>query len=298
MALTPETAADVLAQLHGQLGAYDLDTRALVGLRQDEDGTVHLEDVEIADTGVLEVPAETDAVVLVTGESIDLEDADEPAALRQLVAILRDGPEVGVFRIGDDADDSSAYVWTTESPDDNVRAMRPRDAASNTARRAMGQPSHTPDLPVTELLSRLWLLHIAQQTLEQFDRNQTELVTVDQLADADLAGPFAPILNDPNYPDDEIAAAKQLAADITWEDVRQLAVRGQFDVGPYEFVPEHADWLDADGFAQHFDQTVMPAREILASLDVMAEPAVTDWAVAQLDARDWLSPSVAAATAG
>ena len=30
-------------------------------------------------------------------------------------------------------------------------------------------------------------------------------------------------------------------------DVRQLAVRGEFQIGPYAFDPEHADWLASPG---------------------------------------------------
>lgn len=296
MTLTAETAADVLAQLHGQLGDFDPDTRALVGLRQDDDGTVDLEDLDIDDTGILAPGDGIDAVVLVTAQAIELASNDEQTTLRQLVAVMRDGLEVGVFRVGEE--DDSAYVWTTADPeDDNVTSLRPREMAANQARRAFGLDSYTDEVPVTELLSRLWLLHIAQQTLERFDANGTEVVTVDQLREADTAGPFAPILDDPSYPDDEVAAARQLVTDITWEDVRQLAVRGQFDVGPYTFDPDHADWLDAPGFAQHFDETVMGSDQILASLDVMGERAVVDWAVAQLDARGWLAPSVTTAAA-
>lgn len=292
MGLTVETATDVLAQLHGQLGDFDPDTRALVALRSTGDATVDLADVELADNGVLEVPGDVDAVLVVTGELIELEGEDgDVVPLRQLVAVLRAGDEVGVFRLGDE--DDTLYRWSTAEPDDeNVAAMRPRDVAANTARRAFGHPSHIGDVPVTELLSRLWLLHVAQVTLELFDRGGARPVPCDDVAAADTRGPFAAILDDPAYPDDEVEAARELADQLSWEDVRQLAVRGQFDIGPYVFDPEHADWLDADGFAEYFDRTVMSAEEILSSLDVMGDDDLVAWAIGELTRRDWQAPSV------
>lgn len=296
VALTIETTTDVLVQLHGELGAFDPDTRAMVALRATGADTVDLEEVGFTGNGVLEVDDDIDALVVVTGEMIELIEADEIVPLRQLVAVLRGGEELGVFRIGED--DDSVYRWTTAEPDENVDTMRPRDVAANAARRAFGQPSYTPDIPITELLSRLWLLHIAQVTLEQFDANDTRPVRVEQVAAADTRGPFASILDDPAYADDEVAASRELAADIDWEDVRQLAVRGEFEIGPYVFDPEHADWLDAAGFAQYFDRTVMSTEEILASLDVMGDSDLVAWAIDELVRRDWRAPSIDEVAAG
>jgi hypothetical protein len=296
VAMTIETVTDVLAQLHDELGAFDPDTRALVALRATGEDTVDLKDVQLAENGVLRADDDVDALVLVTGEMIELTDADEIVPLRQLVAVLRDGEEVGVFRIG--GDDDAVYHWSTTEPDGNVETMRPRDVAANAARRALGHPSHTPDIPITELLSRLWLLHVAQLTLERFDANGGEPVDVDQLASADTRGPFAAILDDPAYADDELEASRELAAEIAWEDVRQLAVRGDLEIGPYVFDPEHADWLDDAGFAQYFDRTVMSTEEILASLDVMGDSDLVAWAIDELVRRDWRAPSLDAVTAG
>lgn len=291
MALTTETATDVLAQLHEQLGDFDPDTRALVALRSTPADTIDLSDVDLADNGVLHVDDDVDGLVVVTGEMITLTGSDDVVPLRQLVAVLRGGDEVGVFRIGED--DDAIYRWSTVEPDDNVASMRPRDVAANSARRAFGLASHTDPLPVTELLSRLWLLHIAQVTLELFDANDAQPVAVDQVEAADTRGPFAPILDDPGYADDEVEAARQLADQLTWDDVRRLAVRGDFEIGPYSFDAEHADWLDAAGFAQYFDRTVMSADEILASLDVMGDAELVAWAIDELVQRDWRAPSVA-----
>lgn len=289
MALTTDTATDVLVQLHGQLGDFDPDTRALVALTAAEDDRVDLTDVDLADNGVLTVPEDVDGLIVVTGEMLELSDSGEIVPLRQLVAILRDGEEVGVFRVGED---DAIYRWSTTEPDDNVAAMRPTDVAANSARRALGLPSQTGAIPVTELLSRLWLLHIAQVTLELFDAGNAEPVDVEAVAAADTRGPFKAILDDPAYSDDEVEAARELAEQISWEDVRQLAVRGEFQIGPYAFDPEHADWLDAEGFAQYFDRTVMTSEEILASLDVMSGSDLVAWAIDELIRREWQAPSV------
>ncbi len=289
MALTTDTAIDVLAQLHGQLGDFDTDTRALVAVSATDADTVDLTDVELAASGILEVTDDVEGLIVVTGEEIELTDSGDLAPLRQLVAVLRSGDEVGVFRVGEDA---TLYRWSTTEPDANVTSMRPRDVAANSARRALGLPSHTGTIPVTELLSRLWLLHIAQVTLERFDANDALPVDVEEVAASDTRGPFAAILDDPAYADDEVDAARELAEQLTWEDVRQLAVRGEFEIGPYRFDPEHADWLDADGFAQYFDSTVMTAEEILASLDVMSGSDLVAWAIEELVRRDWHAPSL------
>lgn len=292
MAIGLDTTTDVLAQLHTQLGDYDPDTRAVVALRTSDSDSVELADVELADNGVLELGRDVDGLVVVSGETVELTDSVETAPLRQLVAILPDGEEVGVFRIGEDG---RLYRWSTAEPDENLQSMRPRDATANTARRALGLPSHTEEIPITELLARLWLLHLAQITLEAFDANDARPVGPGAVTSTDTRGPFATILDDPGYPDDETAASRRLAEDITWEDVRQLAVRGEFEIGPYTFDPEHADWLDAAGFAQHFDRTVMATDEILASLEVMSGTELVDWAVDELARRSWRPPSLTAA---
>lgn len=301
MPLTTDTVADVLRQLHEQLGDFDPDVRALVGLRVTGPDEVAMADLEVQDNGVLSVADDIDAIVVVTGDTVEVvgdDDADAEEGsdtdIRQLLAVLRDGAEVGVFRLGDDPD---LYVWDTTTGDPQVDDLRPRGMEANIARRAFGLPSVIRDVPITELFSRLYLLHLAQLTLERFDDPDTMgIVSPSDIADRAEQGPFAVLLSDDAYPDDETAAARQLVSELTWEDVRRLAARGDLTIGPYRFDPEHAQWLDARGFAQYFDETVMPAEELLGALDTMGDDDLVGWAIEQLLDRDWYAPTVGIAT--
>lgn len=292
--LTVDGTAEVLQQMHQELGDFDPDDRALVAFQVVGEDEVELVDVEVYDNGILEVPEEVAGVILVTGDTIELAGSGETTHIRQLLAVLVSGDEVGVFRLGDD---DELYVWDTSSDDPQVAELRPRDMEANMARRALGHASYIDDVSITEFFARLYLLHLAQLTLELADaEGGPELVSSEDLAAADSTGPFAVLLADDAYPDDEVEAARQLAAELTWEDVRKLAARGDLVIGPYEFDADHCDWLDARGFAQYFDETVMDAGELLGALEGMGDEDLAGWAIGQLLERDWYSPTVGVAT--
>lgn len=290
--LTTDTATDVLQQMHAELGDYDPDQRALVGLRATGEAEVSMIDLDLTDDGVLRVDDEVDAVVLVTGDDTELAEQDQATPIRQLLAVLRTGEEVGVFRLGDDP---QLYSWSTDGDDGHAPELRPRSPEANLARRAFGLPSHVDDVHVTEFLGRLYLLHLAQLTLEHFD-DGTRLVTPADLESADADGPFAVLLSDDAFSDDELVASRELAEQLTWEHVRSLAARGDLHVGPYRFTPEQATFLDAPGFAQHFDTELMSAEELIGALDTMGDDELVGWALGRLLERDWLSPTIAIAT--
>lgn len=292
--LTVDGAAEVLQQMHQELGDFEPDDRALVAFRVVGEDEVELLDVELHDNGVLEVDDDVAGVILVTGDIIELAGSGETTQIRQLLGVLASGEEVGVFRLGDD---DELYVWNTASEDPNVADLRPREMEANMARLALGHRSFIEDVPITEFFARLYLLHLAQLTLELFDApDGPELVTSSDLEDAGRSGPFAVLLGDDAYPDDEIEAARQLVSELTWEDVRRLAARGDLVIGPYDFDADHADWLDARGFAQYFDETVMDAGEMLGALGTMGDEDLVGWALGQLLERDWYAPTVGVAT--
>lgn len=292
--LTVDGAAEVLQQMHRELGDFDPDDRALVAFRVVGEDEVELVDVELHDNGILEVDDDVAGVILVTGDAIELAGSGETTQIRQLLGVLASSEEVGVFRLGDD---DELYVWSTASDEPNVEDLRPREMEANMARLALGHRSFVDDVPITEFFARLYLLHLAQLTLELFDDpDGPELVSPTALEAAGQAGPFAVLLSDDAYPEDEIEAARQLAAELTWEDVRRLAGRGDLVIGPYDFDAEHADWLDARGFAQYFDDTVMDAEEMLGALQTMGDDDLVGWAIDQLLERDWYSPTVGIAT--
>ncbi len=292
--LTLDEAADVLRQLRDQLDDLDAETRAVIGLRIGDGNEVSLADVDISDAGILRVEDDVDGLIVVTGDTLGVAEEEHPQEVSQLVYLQPDGLEVGVFTVGDDPE---LYVWTTASDDDpNVEALRPRDRAANMARRALDLPSVVVDVPITELLARVWLLHVAQVTLELFDRDDSSgpVATAD-VAEAVEDGPFAGLL-DAVEGDDTTTASRTLANELTWEDVRHLAAKGDLTIGPYAFDPDHAEWLDARGFAQYFDEIVMPTRELLGSLRTMGDDDLVGWALDQLLDRDWYAPTVGIAT--
>lgn len=292
--LTADGAVEVLQQMHQELGDFDPEDRALVAFRVAGEDEVELVDVDIEDNGILDVPDDVAGVILVTGDVIELAGSGETTPIRQLLAVLVNGEEVGVFRLGADED---LYVWKTASEDPQVEDLRPRSMEANMARRALGHRSFIDDVPITEFFARLFLLHLAQLTLELFDAPEgPELVSPADLEQTDAEGPFAVLLADEAYPDDPTEAAQQLASELTWEDVRRLAARGDLVVGPYEFDAEHADWLDARGFAQYFDETVMDADAMIGALDTMGDEELVGWALDRLLERDWYAPSVGIAT--
>ncbi|MFP5252189.1 MAG: hypothetical protein ACLGH4_00140 [Actinomycetes bacterium] len=294
MELSTDTAAEVLQQMHGELGDFDPDTRALVGLKVAGEDEVELVDLDVDEAGVLHPPADLAGIVLVTGDAIEVTETEDVTELRQLLCVLPDGHELGVFRLGDDP---QLYVWDSDSDDPNVDELRPRDTAANIARRVFGLPAHISDVPITEFLARIELLHLAQVTLELFDGDGGPTVVTPAQVEADgRPGPFAALLAEHGPADDEAEAARRLAAELTWEHVRRLAAKGELVLGPYEFPPAQAAWLDARGFAQAFDETVMSGVEIVQALDTMGDDDLVDWAVGRLLERDWLSPSVALAT--
>jgi hypothetical protein len=266
------TALDVLSQLHEQLGDVDADARAVVALARLEDGTVSLEDVAIHDNGILEAPEHTDGLVVVTSEDVELADDQEVVSLRQLVCILPDGTEVGVFQLGDDP---TPRTWSTT--DDPTSAMRPRDLASNTARRALGLGSVVEPPPVADLLARAWLLGVAREALTLFDAaDGPREVEPPELEDVAARAPL------PGVDADEIP---------TWEEVHRLAAEGHLEVGPFAVDAQHAAWLDVDGLAQVLDQTLPSTEELLGSLRLVGDDDLLAWAIGWLSARDWYQPA-------
>jgi hypothetical protein len=269
--LDSATALDVLAQLHEQLGDVDADARAVVALARLEDGSVALEDVAIHDNGVLEAPEHADGLVVVTSEDVELDGDQEIVSLRQLVCILPDGTEVGVFRLGDE---ETTRTWSTS--EDPTSALRPRDLASNTARRALGLKSVVEPPPVTDLLARAWLLAVAREALTRFDAAEgPREIEPHELQEVAQRPPL------PGVDADDIP---------TWEAVHHLAAEGHLEVGPFSVDPDHAAWLDVDGLAQVLDQTLPSTEELLGSLRLVGEDDLLAWAIGWLSERDWYQP--------
>lgn len=278
-----DLVTDVLRQLHAELGVFDAGTRAVVGLELTGEREVSIAPVEPRDDGVLDLDDGVAALVLVTDEPVQLPGMPVAAPLRQLVCLQRDGSEIGLF----EPEDDQVYVWRSSDGDAQIETLRPRDLAANTARRALGLPSHAQVPPPTTLLARLWLLHLANLALPVFD--QDGHVDLGAFDPADVDGPFAAVL-DPELagdaPEGE-APIGGLLHDLAWEDVRQLAAGDQLDLGPHRVEPTLARWLDADAFAQAVDQRLLPVSELLGALETMGGDDARSWAVEQLAARGW-----------
>jgi hypothetical protein len=276
--LDPATALDVLEQLRAQLGEVDPEVRAIVALRSTGPGSVELVDVTLHDNRILEPPADAAGLVVVTGEQVAAaQDGDDVVALQQLVCVLPDGEEVGISIAEEDPDPRR---WSTaDDPDGVAASLRPRDVASNSARRAFGLPSLV-DLPaMTDLLARAWLLAVASEAMRRFDGPDGVLeVTADDLEDVAVRPPLGEIrTRGDGLP--------------TWEQVHAAAVAGQLELGTFTVDVEHAAWLDADGFAQLLDVTVPSTEDLLDSLQVVGDDDLLGWAIGWLAARGWFQPA-------
>jgi hypothetical protein len=273
--LTPLRVLEVLAQLDAQLGAVDPDTRAIVGLRATGEGSVGLIDVDLLDNGILVLPPEADGLVVVTTEEVA--HGEDVVPLHQLLGVLPDGTEVGVYRVGDSDELRS---WRTDAdPDDAAPALRPRDTASNTARRAFGLPSLVEGpMEVTELLARVWLLAVAGEALQRFDAPEGPRdVEVEELEEV----ASRPILGHLRADETEVP---------TWDEVHAAAVAGELELGPFTVDRAHAAWLDPHGLAQVLDRTLPPVEELLGSIRVAGNDDAMAWAISWLMARDWYRP--------
>ena len=274
--ITPERALDVLRHLADELGGIDEDTRAIVGLRAEADATVALVDVTLHDNGILELPDRIDGLVVVTTE--ELAHGEDVVPVLQLVAILPDGTELGAYRI--EQGDPPRFWRTDRDPDDSSEALRPRDVASNTARRALGLPSLVDGpIPVTELLARAWLLAVAGEALQRFDAPEGPRdVEVEELAEVAAEPLLGGLVTDDT-------------ATPSWEDVHAAAVAGKLELGPFSVDPAHARWLDPPGLAQVLDRTLPPVEDLLGSIRVAGDDDAMAWAVEWLMARDWYEPA-------
>ncbi|MFA9431750.1 hypothetical protein [Egicoccus sp. AB-alg2] len=273
--LDTTTTLDVLRQLHDQLGPVDPDARAIVALQATGDGAVSLVDVTLHDNGVLEAPAEADGLVVVTAEDVAGPDGGEVVTLQQLVCVLRDGEEVGVYRpLGA----SELASWSTANPaDTDAQALRPRDTAANTARRAFGLPSLADVPPITDLFARTWLLAVTGDAVERFDAaDGPREVEPDELRDVAARPPLGAGLGD---------------GEVSWETVHRAACDGSLELGPFTVDPAHARWLDTPGFAQLLDRTLPSTEQLLGTLQVVGEDDLLDWAIGWLAARAWYQPA-------
>jgi hypothetical protein len=271
---------EVLASLDAQLGAVDPDARALVALTPGEGDSVALSDVELRGDGVLEVPDGALGVVVVTSEDVRLDDADEVLALRQLVAILPNGAEVGIVRVGDDP---TPRTWSTADAEldgdgASSEGLRPRDVTANTARRAFGLPSLAEVPPVEDLLARAWLLQVAEEGLSRFDTPEgPREVEPEELAHLDGADPLSGLCTGDGDADRV----------PSWEEVRAAAASGDLHLASYTVEPSHASWLDADGFAQVVDRTLPSTEQLLGTLRIVGEDPLVGWAIDHIAARGW-----------
>lgn len=275
-ALATDRTLDVLVQLDRELGPIDDAVRAIVGLRAEANGTVALIDVALRDDGVLVPPADTHGLVVVTSEEVA--HGDDVVPLKQLVAVLPDGREAGVYRVAE-ADDLRS--WRTDAdPDDEAPALRPRDVASNTARRAFGLPSLVAGtMSVEELCARAWLVAVSAEAITRFDAPEgPREVEVEELT----AVAAEPVLGDlvPNAD----------APLPSWPDIHLAAVDGRLELGPFTVAPTHAAWLDGNGLAQVLDRTLPPIEELLGSLRIAGGDDVMAWAIDELLRRDWYRP--------
>lgn len=269
MPIGPDQALEVLVHLDAELGDVAAGTRAIVGLCAAEDGSTGLVDVTLREDGVLEVGPEVEALVAVTDEELAAD--DEVEALHVLVCVLPDGVEVGVYRL---ADDDRLRGWRTDVDPAEAEPLRPRDVASNTARRAFGLPSLVDDVPpVTDVLARAWLLVVAREALARFDAvdgpHEIEAAELVAVAEQPVLGGIGD------------------GQPSTWEELHRAAADGELELGPFEVDPAHAAWLDAPGFAQVLDRTLPSVEELLGSLRVVGDDDLLAWAIGWLSARDW-----------
>jgi hypothetical protein len=272
--LDPQTALEVLGQLHEQLGPVDPDVRAIVALRVEEPGSVALTDVTMHGNQVLEAPAGAAGLIVVTAEQVRLLDGgSEPITLEQLVCILVDGTEVGLQR---SAAGEPPRHWTTADEDAaDLDALRPRDVASNTARRALGLPSLADVPPVTDLLARAWLLRVAGEALVRFDAPEgMHDVEPEELEEVASIPPLGDV---GGWEDGE----------LTWDDIHAAAVDDRLELGPFGIDAAHAAWLDPTGLAQWLDVTLPSVEELLAQLGVAGDSDLLAWAIEELTQRDW-----------
>lgn len=272
-ALPTEQVVDVLARLDAELGPIDDAVRAIVGLRGEADGSVTLIDVTLAGNGVLTPPSDAGGLVVVTSEEVA--HGDDVVPLQQLVAVLPDGREVGVYRVaaGDDV-----RAWRTDAnPDDEAPALRPRDLASNTARRAFGLPSLVEGpMPVEELCARAWLVAVSAEAITRFDApDGPREVEVEELAAVAVEPVLGGLVPDPE------------ATLPSWSQVHDAAVAGRLELGPFTVDRDHAAWLDAEGLAQVLDRTLPPIEELLGSLRIAGGDDAMAWAIDELLRRDW-----------
>ena len=267
---------DVLAQLDRELGHISETTRAIVGLRAEPDGTVALIDVDLRDDGVLVPPDDADGLVVVTTEEVA--HGEDVVPLQQLVAVLTDGTELGVYRV---ADGDELRSWRTDGdPDDEAPALRPRDLASNTARRAFGLPSLVEGpMTVSELVARAWLVAVAGEALQRFDAPEGPRdVEVEELLEVAARPLLGGLVSDPDAPLP------------SWDVVHAAAIAGELELGPFTVEPEHARWLDPHGLAQVLDRVLPPVEEMLGSIRIAGSDDAMAWAINELLRRDWYRP--------
>lgn len=278
--LDPDTALQVLMQLDEELGEVDPDTRAIVGLRHAEHGTVGLLDVTLEDNGVLVAPDDAQGLVVVTSEEVA--DGEQVLGLHQLLCVLRSGIEVGVYRT---LEGNELQTWRTDAdPDDAADDLRPRDLASNTARRAFGLPSLTTPVPMTDLLARAWLLRVASEALQHFDGpDGLQDVGPEVLAEVASTPPIG------GLPDHDGERADNAGAP-TFDAVHAAAIAGTLEVGPFRVDEVHAAWLDAGGLAQVLDQTLPDIEQLLATLSTVGDDDLLSWAIEWLVERNWYDP--------
>jgi hypothetical protein len=252
-------------------------------LTRGEGGGVALTPFDLGDDGVLDAPDDAIAIVVVTSEDVRLDDADEVVQLRQLVAILPDGTEAGVVRVGDDP---TPRTWATDDAGldgeaASAEGLRPRDVTANTARRALGLPSLAEVPPIEDLLARAWLLLVAEEGLARFDTpdgpREVEPEEVEHLAGAD---PVSGLCTGEGE-DGEVERTP------TWEEVRVAASAGELHLAKYTVEPAHAAWLDADGFAQVVDRTLPSTEQLLGTLRIVGEDPLVGWAIDRIAARGW-----------
>jgi hypothetical protein len=274
--LDADRALDVLVQLDRELGHIDETTRAIVGLRAEADGTVALIDIELRDDGVLVPTDDTDGLVVVTTEEVA--HGDDVVPLQQLVAVLPSGLETGVYRV---ADGDELRTWRTDvNPDDEAPALRPRDVASNTARRAFGLPSLVDGpMSVSELLARAWLVAVAGEALQRFDAPEGPRdVEVEELLEIAAAPLLGGMVTGPDQPIP------------TWDEIHAAAVAGELELGPFTVEPAHAAWLDPHGLSQVLDRVLPPIEEMLGSIRIAGSDDAMAWAIEELLRRDWYRP--------
>lgn len=271
---------EVLASLDAQLGEVDPDARALTALTPGDGDAVAIAPVDLGDDGVLDVPDDTIAIVVVTSEDVRLDDADEVVQVRQLVAVLPGGAEAGIVRIGDDP---TPRTWSTDEAA-GAEGLRPRDVTANTARRAFGLPSLAEVPPIEDLLARAWLLLVAEEGLARFDGPEgPREVEPEELAHLATADPVAGLCTG----DGEDGEDGEVERTPTWEEVRVAASAGALHLATYTVEPAHAAWLDADGFAQVVDRTLPSTEQLLGTLRIVGEDPLVGWAIDRIAARGW-----------